>query len=100
MNGNGGGEAKAIAHGELHDLFTIGHAKHRIVVERCNVMPSNKHHTLGLSPFKKSGCTKAIHSMHDHVEFYLDNGKTFTLTITLTSNSLDFVSLKIMPPAS
>ena len=43
---------------------------------------------------------KAIQSIHDHVEFHLDNGKKLTLPITLISNSLDCVSLETIPPAS
>ena len=80
VNGTSGRKSKVIAHGELHALFTMENAKYRITIERCYVMLSNRHHTLGLDPFKKSGCTKVIHSIHEHVDFYLDNGKKVNFT--------------------
>ena len=100
VNVTGGGKAKVTARGELHALFKIDDVHYWIIIERFYVMPSNKHHTLGLAPFKKSGCTKAIHIMYEHVEFHFDNATKSTMPITLISNSLDYVSLEIMPPTS
>ena len=79
---------------------SLPHVKHRIFIERCYDTPSKKHHALGLAPFNKSGCTKAVHSTHENMEFHLDNGTKLTLQITLISNSLDSVSFEITPPAS
>ena len=53
-NGTGGGKAAVTACGELYALFKIDSLEHKIIIERCYVMPSNKHHTLGLAPFKKA----------------------------------------------
>ena len=38
--------------------------------------------------------------MYEHVEFHIDNSTKLTMPITLISNSLDYVSLEIMPPVS
>lgn len=61
-------------------------------------MPLNKHHALGLAPFKKAGCSKAIHSVHEYVEFHLENGRIKRLPISIISNALDNVTLEIIPP--
>lgn len=100
VNGTGGGKAQVVAYGDLHALFTIANVQYRIIIQKTYVMPSNKHHTLGLTPFKKAGCTRAIHSMHEYLEFHLDNGQIANIPITLINNSLDYVTLKIIPPQS
>lgn len=100
VNGTGGGKAQVISCRDLHALLTINNVQYKIVIHQTHVMPSNKHHTLGLSPFQKAGCTRAIHRIHEYVEFHLDNGQVATLPTTLTHNSLDYVTLEIIPPQS
>ena len=100
VNGTGGGKAAVTAYGELHALFTIDNINYKMTTSRCYVMPSKKHHTLGLSSFKKAGCSKAIHDMHEKVEFHLENGKKKILLTSVISNSLDYVTLEIVPPST
>ena len=99
VNETGGGKATVIAYGDLHALFEINDTRYRIIIHCCYVMPSNNHHTLGLAPFKKAGCSKAIHNMHEKVEFHLENGEINILPVTVVSNLLDYVTLKIILPA-
>ena len=62
------------------------------------MIPTNCHHTLGLAPFRRSGCKKAIHGMHNKVQITLDSYKLIGILISVVINHLDYAKIKILSP--
>ena len=61
-------------------------------------MLTNRHHTLGLGPFRRAGCKKAFHYMHNKVQTTLDGGEVIDILISVVLNHLDYAKVKIISP--
>ena len=77
-----------MALGEFHMICGTEFKSIKIIVEKFFIIPSNKHYTLGFSPFMSLSCNKAIYSMHEKVSFHLD-GIMIDVPTSVISNSLD-----------
>ena len=68
VTGTGEIKAKVAAHGALILLFALGSRTFKVMITRCYVMPTNRHHTLGLALFRRAGYQKATHDIHNNAQ--------------------------------
>ena len=93
-------KAKVTACGNLILLFALGSRSFKATITRCYVMITNRHHTLGLDPFRRTGCQKVVHNMHNKVKITLDSGEIIDIPISVVLNHLNYAKIKIISPGS
>ena len=95
VTGTGEIKAQVTACGDLILLFAQGSRTFKVTITRCCVIPTNRHHTLDLVPFRRVGCQKAVHTMHNKVQLTLDSGDMIDVPISVVLNHMDCAKIRI-----
>ena len=61
-------------------------------------MPTNKHHTLGLVPLKRSECKWALHTAEEYIQFTSPDGEDLQIPISLHHNNLNYIKIEVLLP--
>ena len=88
---------KVIAFGDPVVLFAIGSRSFKVTIARWCSMPTNYRHTLVLAPFRREGCNKATHSMHNKLQITLESEEVIGILISIVLNHLDHAKFNIFP---
>ena len=79
-------------------LFAMVSRTFQVTITRCYVIPTNRHYDLGLDPFRRAGCKKVVHEMHNKVQITLDSSNVIDFLISVVLNHLDYSKIKILSP--
>ena len=70
----------------------------QVTITACYVMSTNRRQILGIDPFQRAGCKKAVHDMHNKVKIALDSVEVIDIPISVVLNHLDYAKVNILSP--